>query len=113
MNSTKTKSRSNIGRYMDNSGRTVGHFIEVFKGHRNFMTPDIEAYYRLPEYFVELSSGDAVFPESREKMRMYGVTVLSRHPLKHLHELCKSFDSRSEAEAYISKLAEGGNSNEI
>jgi hypothetical protein len=102
------KSHFNIERCKDNSGRTVGHFIEVFNGHKNSMTPRVEAYYRLPAYFVELSSGKAIWPEIHEDGRMYGVTVISRHPLKHLVDLCQAFNSRSEAEAYIEKLAKGG-----
>jgi hypothetical protein len=71
-----------------------------FEG-RNFMTQDIESYYKLKNnFYIELSSGKGIFSPM-----LFGVTVYKKGINQDiLDELNKCFQTREEAEKYIIKL---------
>jgi hypothetical protein len=76
-------------------------FHTIFKGHKNFFTPDSLAYYKCKKYFIELSEGKRIFNEYEP---LYGVTVIDRYKRKHLHNISKPFHDLDEAYEYINKL---------
>jgi len=81
-------------------------FIKRFgKDKPNFMTPNIERYGKLSrDIAYELSSGDSLFDRNK---RIYGVTIVKVKPdgtTETLFDHSKSFDSKADAQKYITQL---------
>lgn len=75
-------------------------FDTVFDGKRNMLTPDVITYVLTKSYAVEVSHGTMMDDD------IYGVTVINLTDKEHNHELSESFNSESEARAYIKALDE-------
>ena len=74
-------------------------FNRVFNGNKNFMTPDLERFETTDKYYIEVSSGSAMFGDGR----MYGVTVITKNLVK-CDDLSKSCHSLEEVQKHIDTL---------
>lgn len=73
----------------------ANRFNATFKGHKNFMTPDIVRYGKVGRLLYELSSGTGFGGDMA-----YGVTVIDVKGEK-VKGLNKYFDTLEAAEAHI------------
>lgn len=68
-------------------------------GGRNFVTPNLIAYYDSGPFHIEISAGKGIEENSSP---LFGVTVVASG--KHQYTLCKAFGSLKEAEEYAEQL---------
>ena len=71
---------------------------KTFKG-RNFITPNVQGYYQVGKFIVELSTGKGIFTD-----KLYGCTVANITTGKNSDALSTCFSSLSDVENHIAIL---------
>lgn len=74
-------------------------FIQVYKGSKNFMTPNIIKRFSEGLYHIEISSGTGFNNDP-----IYGITVLSIKDLSKQFNLSQCLHSMQEVNKYINTL---------